>query len=137
MKVFPNIYILFSFISIILSGCSQVQVPEYPGAIEDQNQEVKYFGINFGNVRSMVTDDSYDTVLAYYRDKLNVHNPEIHSYTLEDSRHTAIKISKSLTITIQELKKERKTGIAYLTLGGDGVGWFSLFAAWLLGLVFN
>ena len=137
MKVFPSIFILFSVISIILTGCSQVQVPEYPGAIEDQNQEMKYFGISFGKVRSMVTDDSYDTVLAYYRDKLDVHNPEITSYTLEDGRQTAIKISKSETIAIQELKKERKTGIAYMTLGGDGVGWFSLFIAWLLGLVFN
>ena len=85
----------------------------------------------------MVTDDSYDTVLAYYKDKLDVHNLEITSYTLEDGRHTAIKISKSLTVTIQELKKKRKTGIAYMSLGGHGVSWFGLFAGWLLGLVFN
>ena len=85
----------------------------------------------------MVTDDSYDTVLAYYRNILDAHNPEISSYTIENSRQTAIKISKSVTVTIQELKKERKTGIAFMMLGGEGVGWFGLFVTWLLGLVFN
>jgi hypothetical protein len=137
MKVFPTIFILVILCSFTLSGCNQIQVPEYPGAIEDQEHEAKYFGLTFGKVRKVVTDDSYDTVLAYYRDLLEVHNPEITSYTLEDGRQTAIKITKSVTVAIQEFKKERKTAIIYMNSGSDGVGWFSLFTTWFLGLLFH
>jgi len=140
MKVFSIILILSIFCTFILAGCSQVQIPEYPGAIEDQVHDMKYFGISFGKVRKVVTDDSYDTVLAFYRDILAVHNPEVTSYTLKDGRQTAITITKSkksfVTVAIQEFKQERKTAITYMNSGSGG-GWFSLVVTWLLGLVFN
>lgn len=139
MKVFPSIFVLI-VISIFLASCSQVEIPEYPGAIEDQEHEMKYFGISLGNVRRVVTDDSYDTVVAFYRNILDVHNPEVAAYTLEDGRQTAITITKSkksfVTVAIQEFKRERKTAITYMKSGNSG-GWFSLVVTWLLALVFN
>ena len=87
-----------------------------------------------------MTDDSYDTVVAFYRNILDVHNPEVAAYTLEDGRQTAITITKSkksfVTVAIQEFKTERKTAITYMKSGNSG-GWFSLVVTWLLGLVFN
>ncbi|KPK31792.1 MAG: hypothetical protein AMK70_11755 [Nitrospira bacterium SG8_35_1] len=89
MKVFPAIFVLI-VISIFLASCSQVEIPEYPGAIEDQEHEMKYFGISLGNVRRVMTDDSYDTVVAFYRNILDVHNPEVAAYTLEDGRYSRV-----------------------------------------------
>lgn len=121
MKLFSPFFILVISFSIILAGCSQVQVPEYPGATEDQEHEAKLFGMTFGKVRRVVTDDSYDIVLAYYRNMLAVHNPEITSYTLEDGRQTAITIkerkTRSVTVAIQEFQKEEKVAITYMSSG--------------------
>jgi len=141
MKIFPSTFILVIFLSFILAGCSQVQVPEYPGAIEDQEHEAKFFGMSFGKVKRMMTDDSYDTVFSYYTDILEVHNPEVISHTLEDGRQAAITITKSknrsVTVVVQEFKNEGKTAITYMNVGSDGVGWLSLFITWLLGLFFH
>ena len=114
MKIFPTILFLIIIFSFISAGCSEIQVPDYPGAIEDQEHEAESFGITLGKVRRVVTDDSYDTVLNYYMDVLAVHTPKVTSYTLEEGRQTAINITKDVTVVIQEFKNERKTAIVYM-----------------------
>lgn len=105
----------------MLAGCSKVEVPEYPSAIEDQVHEANYFGMNFGKIKRVVTDDSYDEVFAFYMEKLDDNNPEVISHTLEDGRQTAITITKnkyrSVTVAIQEFKKDGKVAITYMNLG--------------------
>lgn len=135
-------FILAMYFLFFLAGCSQVQVPEYPGAVEDQDQahEATFYGISFGKVRRMITEDSYDTVFSYYKNVLAVHNPEITSHTLEDGQQGAITITqgknRSVTVAIQEFRKEGKTAITYLDTGSGTAGWLSLFITWLFGLLF-
>lgn len=140
MKLFASIFILAISFSFILTGCSQVQVPDYPGAAEDQEHEATLFGMTFGKVRRVVTDDSYDAVFSYYMDALEVHNPDVISHTLEDGRQGAITIKKgrnrSITVAIQEFRAEGKTAITYMSAGSEGAGILSLLITWLMGLFF-
>ena len=114
MKIFSRIFILIILFSFISVGCSEVQIPEYPGAVEDQEHKAEFAGMTFGKVRRVLTDDPYDTVLTYYMNALEAQTPEITSFTLEDGRQTAINIKKDVTIVIQEFKKEGKTAIVYM-----------------------
>ena len=114
MKIFSIISILIILFSFISVGCSEVQIPEYPGAVEDQEHKADFAGMTFGKVRRVLTDDPYDTVLAYYMDTLETYTPEVTSYILDDGRQTAINIKKDVNVVIQEFKNERKTAIVYM-----------------------
>ncbi len=118
MKIFMRTCAVVFFVLLISSGCSQVQVPEYPGAIEDQEIKAQFIGITFGKVKRMITEDPYDRVFSYYTDLLAAHDPEIISHALEDGRQGAITITKSgkhsVTVVVQEFKKEGKVGISYM-----------------------
>jgi hypothetical protein len=117
MKRFVSILIVCLLFPLTLGGCSQSgaleKIIEYPGAIEDQEHNVKLLGVSFAKVKRVVTDDSYDEVLAYFNNVLESYNPEIISHALEDGRQTAITVT-SITIGIQEFKKEAKTAITYM-----------------------
>jgi len=120
VKIFLSIFILGLLFPFTLGGCSQSsafnKIIEYPGAIEDQEHDVKILGLSFAKVKRVMTDDSYDEVLAYYKNVLESYNPEVISHALEDGRQTAITISghDSITIAIQEFLTERKTSITYM-----------------------
>ena len=114
MKRFSTTFILIILFSFISVACSEVHIPEYPGAIEDQEHKAEIGGMTFGKVRRVLTDDPYDTVLAYFMDSLEAYTPEITSYTLDDGRQASINIKKDVTIVIQEFKNERKTAIVYM-----------------------
>jgi hypothetical protein len=120
MKTFVSIFILGFLFPLTLGGCSQSnaleEIVEYPGAIEDQEHEAKLLGVSLAKVKRVVTEDSYDKVLEYYSDVLEPYNPDVISHDLEDGRQTAITITgnNSLTIAIQEFKKEGKTSITYM-----------------------
>lgn len=78
-----SIFILGLLLPLTLGGCSQSRALEkiihYQGAIEDQEHNVKLLGVSFAKVRRVVTDDSYDEVLAYYSNIIESYNPEITS----------------------------------------------------------
>jgi hypothetical protein len=120
MKIFVSVFILGLLFPFTLGGCSQSstfdKIIEYPGAIADQEHEVKMLGMSFATVKRVITDDSFDEVLAYYKNVLESYNPEVASHALEDGRQTAITISghNSITIAIQEFLKEGKTAITYM-----------------------
>jgi hypothetical protein len=117
MKIFVSILILGLLFSLTIAGCSQSstleKIIEYPGAIEDQEHDAKLLGMSLAKVKRVVTDDSYDEVLTYYKNVLESYNPEIISYALEDGRQTAITVT-SITIGIQEFKEEAKTAITFM-----------------------
>lgn len=120
MKILVSIFILGVLVLLTFGGCSQSSslenLIEYPGAIEDQEHNAKLLGISLAKVKRVVTDDSYDDVVAYYKNILEPYSPEVISHALEDGRQTAITISggNSITIAIQEFQKERKTFITYM-----------------------
>ena len=117
MKIFVSILMLGLLFSLTIAGCSQSsnleKIIQYPGAVADQEHNAKVLGFSLASVKREVTDDSYDDVLAYYKEVLESYNPEIASYALEDGRQTAITVS-SITIGIQEFKKEAKTAITFM-----------------------
>ena len=79
---------------LIILGCSEteeVQIPEYPNAVEDQELQAEILGMNFGNVRRVRTRDSFDTVFSFYTEHLQSHNPEVISHKLEDGRRLPLR----------------------------------------------
>lgn len=114
MKIFSTIFILIILLSFMSVGCSEVKIPEYPGAVEDQEHKAEFAGMTFGKVRRVLTDDPYNEVVAYYMDTLEPHAPKVTSYTLDDGRQTVFNIKKDITVVIQEFKNERKTAIVYM-----------------------
>lgn len=127
MKILRYFFILILFVSLLSAGCSnsdapeQVQVPIYPGAKADEELDAKFMGVPLGMVKRVVTRDSYDNVMAFYSEQLASHNPEIITHTLEDGRQTAITVvedkKKSITVAIQESKKEGMVAISYMRVG--------------------
>ncbi len=127
MKILRYSFILILFVSFLSAGCSksdapeQVQVPIYPGAKADEELDAKFMGMSLGMVKRVVTSDSYDNVIAFYREQLASYNPEIITHTLEDGRQTAITVveneKKSITVAIQESKKVGKVAISYMRVG--------------------
>lgn len=127
MKILRYSFILILFVSFLSAGCSksdapeQVQVPIYPGAKADEELDAKFMGMSLGMVKRVVTSDSYDNVIAFYREQLASYNPEIITHTLEDGRQTAITVvedeKKSITVAIQESKKEGMVAISYMRVG--------------------
>lgn len=117
MKVIVSIIMFSLLFPLTIAGCSQSsnleEIIQYPGAVADQEHNAKVLGFSLARVKREVTDDSYDEVLAYYKKVLESYNPEIASYTLEDGRQAAITVS-SITIGIQEFKKEAKTAITFM-----------------------
>lgn len=108
---------------LIILGCSEteeVQIPEYPNAVEDQELQAEILGMNFGNVRRVITRDSFDTVFSFYTEHLQSHNPEVISHKLEDGRQAAFTINKteksSQTVAVQEFPKEGVVAITYMNV---------------------
>ncbi len=127
MRAVQAFFILVLFLSFMSAGCTssdgpeQIIVPQYPGAVEDQEHNMKTLGMSLVKVKRLITSDSYDKVLAFYREQLKDNNPEVATYTLEDGRQTAMTIKgnrdRSITIAIQEFKKEGKVAITYMRVG--------------------
>lgn len=127
MNVIRSVFVLVLLVSLISGGCSksdtpeQVQIPVYPGAKADEEHNAKVMGISLGMVKRVVTSDSYDNVLAFYKEQLESYNPEIITHTLEDGRQTAITVVEneagSKTVAIQEFKKEGMVAITYMRVG--------------------
>ena len=107
----------------MILGCSEneeVQIPDYPNAVEDQELQAEILGMNFGNVRRLITRDSFDTVFNYYNEHLQSHNPKIISHKLDDGRQAAFTINESekssQTVAVQEFMKEGVVAITYMNL---------------------
>jgi hypothetical protein len=122
MKIFINMLGIL-ILSLMLLGCSEkeeVQVPEYPNAVEDQELQAEILGMNFGNVRRVITRDSFDTVFSFYTEHLQSYNPEVISHKLDDGRQAAFTINESekssQTVAVQEFMKEGVVAITYMNL---------------------
>lgn len=127
MNVLRYAVVLILFLSFLSAGCSksdapeQIQVPIYPGATADEEVDAKFMGMSLGIVKRVITSDSYDTVMSFYKEHLAPYNPEVMTHELEDGRQTAITVvkdeKKSITVAIQESRKEGKTAISYMRVG--------------------
>jgi hypothetical protein len=127
MKILQSCFILVLLLSFLSAGCSnkeetvQITVPQYPGATEDQEHDAKIMGMSLGKIKRLITDDSYEDVLAYYEEKLKDYNPEVVTYDLEDGRQTAMTIAESenfvITLAIQEFEEDGKVAIVYMRAG--------------------
>ena len=107
----------------MILACSEkeeVQVPEYPNAVEDQDLQMDIFGMNFGNVRRVITRDSFDTVFNFYNEHLQSYNPEVMSHKLDDGRQAAFTMNEteksSQTVAVQEFLKEGVVAITYMNV---------------------
>jgi hypothetical protein len=127
MKIVQHVLILAILLSFMQAGCSRsddsqkVRVPQYPGSVEDQTHHAEIMGMKLGMVKRVITDDSYDKVLAYYKKELAHYGPIIVSHTLEDGRQTAITIKDdetgTKTLAIQEFKGDGKVAIVLMRMG--------------------
>jgi hypothetical protein len=123
MKILQIIFIGILLLSFMVVSCSKtdesekIRIPGYPNAVDDQAHGIK----GLAQVKRVITSDSFDTVLAFYKEHLNKYNPKIESFTLEDGRQTAITVGdkkkQSMTVAIQEFKKENKVAIVYMGFG--------------------
>ncbi len=124
MKILHSIFILVIFLSFISASCSrsdtsrQIQVPQYPGATVSNDMNPKFLGMSVGKILKVVTNDSYDKVFAFYNERLKTYNPKIMTHTIEDGRQTTMTLADtdkfSITIAIQEFRKESKVTITYM-----------------------
>jgi hypothetical protein len=120
MKVLQINFIGILLLSFMVVGCSKtgesekISIPGYPNAVHDQTHGIK----GLVQVKRVITSDSFDTVLAFYKKHLNKYNPKIESFTLEDGRQTAITVynkkKQSMTVVVQEFKEENKVAIGYM-----------------------
>jgi hypothetical protein len=122
MKVFLNIVGIL-MLPLMILGCSEkeeVQIPEYPNAVEDQEHNAEILGMNFGNVRRVITRDSFDKVFSFYNEHLQTYNPTVMSHKLDDGRQAAFTINEteksSQTVAVQEFPKEGVVAITYMNV---------------------
>ena len=76
--------------------------------------------MNFGNVRRVITRDSFDTVFYFYNEHLQSYNPEVMSHKLDDGRQAAFTINESektsQTVAVQEFPKAGVVAITYMNV---------------------
>jgi hypothetical protein len=127
MRVIIPVFALALCFTFFSAGCSKteepqmIKIPGYPGAQEDQEHEAKIMGTSMAEVRRVVTDDSFDKVFTFYTKQLEKYDPEVMSHTLDDGRQAAFTVvdtdTGSLTVAVQEFKKEGKVAISFMRLG--------------------
>lgn len=127
MKPLLSLLVMVLLLSFIAAGCSSsdepsyIHVPKYPGASEDQEHDAKVLGMSLAKVKRLVTDDSYDEVLAFYQEHLAAYDPKELTHSSDDGRQTALTIEgdndRTITVAVQEFKKDGKVGITYMRLG--------------------
>jgi hypothetical protein len=110
------------FIALVSVSCSRsdskVMIPEYSDAIEDQEHNAKMLGMSVAKVKRVFTNDSYDTVFAFYSEKLASYSPEVMTYDLEDGRQAAFAINKGkVTVVVQEFLDEGAVAITFMGSG--------------------
>jgi hypothetical protein len=101
-------------------GGDEIQIPEHPGAREDESHAAGMMGLS-ASVRRVVTDDSFDDVLAFYQRELAAHDPELMLHALDDGRQAALSMApsarQSVTVAIQELPAENVVAISIMKVG--------------------
>jgi hypothetical protein len=105
---------LFMIVSCNKGGLEEVQIPDYPGAVEDESYNMG----GMAKVKRVFTSDSYEEVLSFYKEQLVQYDPEVESYVLEDSRQTKINVvsekKRVISVVVQEFKGEDKVAIVYM-----------------------
>jgi hypothetical protein len=126
MKIIESIFILVLLLSFISTGCSrtdhpEIRIPQYPGAVEDQQHDAEVLGMPVGTVKRLITSDSYDKVFAFYEEHLAVYDPEVVTYDLDDGRQTAFTVKEdrtgTITLAVQESREEGKVAITFMRVG--------------------
>jgi len=104
---------------LILAGCGkgksdEVQIPEYPGAQRDQSYNMG----DMAKVQRFFTDDSYEDVVEFYRDKLSAYEPDIQQFEAKGSRQTKIDVvneqRRVQTVVVQEFEGEDRVAIVFM-----------------------
>jgi hypothetical protein len=119
MKLSRIIVAVILIILFMLAGCNKggledVRLPHYPGAVEDQSYNMG----GMAQVKRLLTSDSYEEVLSFYKEELKQYDPEIQSYVLEDSRQTRIDVvneeKRVISVVVQEFEGEDKVAIVFM-----------------------
>lgn len=113
--IVPAIFVmLFMTAGCGKSGLDEVNIPDYPGAVEDQAYNMG----DMAKVKRFFTTDSYEDVIDFYKEELAQYEPEIQSFDLEDSRQTKIDVineeKRAISVVVQEFKGEDKVAIVYM-----------------------
>ena len=122
--------IVFVFVLLIsiTTGCgssgggpSLEDLPLYPYATEGESMEQSGSGgFMAGKLAQFTTTDSFDEVIDFYSDALNMYNPQFMDHTSELGRQTAISILKKngmISVAIQEFTEEEIVNITFMAVG--------------------
>jgi hypothetical protein len=95
-------------------GGDDITIPDYPGAVKDAAYDMG----GKAQVSRYWTTDSYEDVLAFYKDRLEQYEPDIQSFEVQNSRQTKIDLinekTRSLTVVIQQFEGEDRVAIVYM-----------------------
>ena len=102
-------------------GLSLQDIPLYPKATEGESMEQSSpGGLVGGKLAQFNTTDSFDEVVDFYTDALNMYDPQFLSHTSELGRQNAISIPKKagmISVAIQEFTEEEKVNITLMEIG--------------------
>jgi hypothetical protein len=127
LKVLRNFHLLAFAMVMLLAGCSgsdggltMLDIPKYPGAMEEASIEQSMMGFMSGSLRQYSTPDSFDEVVSFYENALSQYPYEVMSNRSELGRQTAISIPRGdgvLTVAIQEFIEENSVSITFMEVG--------------------
>ncbi len=113
--------ILIFFLTFFVISCSASKdelsfenIPDYPASAPVQS--MKASGMAGGKMKQLNTTDPFDTVVEFYTKELKKYDPEILSVSGRLGRQASVNIKqekKAISITIQELNKEKIVAITY------------------------
>lgn len=115
-------------IGILLTGCGSEQqegitlqdLPIYPDATEGESMQANMFGTVGGGLTQYSTSDDYDEVLAFYKESLSTHSPELMNHSSELGRQAVLSIAKNngmVSVAIQEFTEENQVAITFMEVG--------------------
>lgn len=117
-----------ALIALLLGGCgepsvgpSTAAISRYPGATLGETLEASApFGLFGGHLEQYTTRDSYEDVLAFYRESLRSYDPEVVTHETPQGRQTALSIDVEgggITVAIQEFREEDAVNITLMAAG--------------------
>jgi len=123
----PSLASALLVVSLMACGCSTnhgpslSQIPRYPNATQGESMAASApGGFVGGNLIQLTTTDSFDEVVAFYRDSLGHLNPQLQSFTSELGRQLAVTLPQEdgvISIAIQEFRAEGQVNITLMSVG--------------------
>ena len=103
------------------TGPSMTQIPRYPGASAGESMQASApLGLMGGSIEQYTTHDSYEDVMAFYREALADTPNQVTTHETPLGRQTAIAIELEdggITVAIQEFREEAAVNITLMAVG--------------------